>query len=106
MVKRNSDATRQEPGRRNDTQCSADPPFSAFGFDPRHGFRSRSIQLRQVDARHAAVLDDNPTVDDHRVDIRRLAAVNEIGNDVVNGLQVRFLEVYDDEVGQRPLADP
>ncbi len=49
-----------------------------------------AIEFRKVDPLRSGVFDDNPPVDHHRVDIRSLAAVDQIRNHVVNRLQVGF----------------
>ena len=52
-----------------------------------------------------AVFDHDAAVDHHGVDIRRLAAIDQVRDQVVDRLQVGFLQVDDDQVGQRPGAD-
>ena len=42
-------------------------------------------QIGRIDAPHAALLHDDFAVYDHRLHVRRLAAVNQIGNQVMHG---------------------
>ena len=71
-----------------------------FRRDAFHGGGDCGIERRQVHARHTAVFDHDAAVDHDRIDIRRLAAVDDIRHQIVNGLQMGFLKVHDDQVGQ------
>ena len=59
-----------------------------FRRDAFHGGGDCGIERRQVHARHTAVFDHDAAVDHDRIDIRRLAAVDDVRHQIVNGLQM------------------